>query len=567
MICVEALVTKSLKITLVAIVGLLSLTALLADLDEALAASPAANPAPNYSGVTDILGGRRLIFPDDDLFVTQVPTNLNGDVSNIYVKASGDKFTGGLNTVNDIAPPSNFATGIGRMYNLPYDVIVTVLGDGIYSSTNNQQFSFPTGIGGQPTQNVIAKADFTGDGFDDFAFIDTSHGAIQIFTAADVNDQNKGFVYATPVPLPAGTMCQGPLAALPCALAAGDFDGSGVNELALASMAQTGIEIDVYKPQVTTGADGKISSLSLTHIGQTLIADSNAFSLTLTAGVYSGATASNGILLSQLVVMYGDVLWGPLGSYEKIHLQPINIAPATPPDVTLTLANNYTFPGRFHTLLEMQIKSGYLDFSSNTEQLVAMQQQDNSRFNQPRYGTLYVLTLDSSLNISQASSLTGGFESAISGSVFWTDIGLGNFDQPSALGASLSLEVAILNFVKTSPENNCTTENLEIVHIDPANNFKLSPVPGSETLIGLENQCWVAPLYSLDTELATGDIQGRSAVLGTPSVFQVQHIDPQLVLGAPPTHIDYITPDGKSPPEVFNVSAVPLGFFPNTRPA
>src|SRR5262249_9651179 len=151
---------------------------------------------------------------------------------------SGDKFTGLFNTRNNIAPPSSFVTGIGRMYNLPYDVVVTVVAGGIFNGTNNQLF--PNGTGGQPEQNVIAKADFTRDGFDDFAFI-SENGTINIFTAADVNDMNQGFFYANPTPLPANTVVN------QYKIAAGDFDGSGVNELAVASVlySQAGVQIGI----------------------------------------------------------------------------------------------------------------------------------------------------------------------------------------------------------------------------------------------------------------------------------------------------------------------------------
>ena len=60
--------------------------------------------------------------------------------------------------------------------------------------------------------------------------------------------------------------------------------------------------------------------------------------------------------------------------------------------------------------------------------------------------------------------------------------------------------------------------------------------------------------------LVAGDLQGRSAHLGTPSVFRIaSHSQPSVILGAPPMHVDYILPDAStgSDWEIVNFSAVP----------
>lgn len=60
---------------------------------------------------------------------------------------------------------------------------------------------------------------------------------------------------------------------------------------------------------------------------------------------------------------------------------------------------------------------------------------------------------------------------------------------------------------------------------------------------------------------AAGDTQGRSLLLGPPQIVRVnQHHQPDLILGAPPMHVDFITPAGAAAPAVFNMSAVPDAF-------
>ena len=63
--------------------------------------------------------------------------------------------------------------------------------------------------------------------------------------------------------------------------------------------------------------------------------------------------------------------------------------------------------------------------------------------------------------------------------------------------------------------------------------------------------------------LVSGDLQGRSARLGAPSVVRVaSHSQPSVILGAPPMHVDYILPDQSTATdwEVVNFSTVPDTF-------
>lgn len=64
--------------------------------------------------------------------------------------------------------------------------------------------------------------------------------------------------------------------------------------------------------------------------------------------------------------------------------------------------------------------------------------------------------------------------------------------------------------------------------------------------------------------LFTGDAQGRSVLVGTPLVVTIEdHIQPSMVLGIPPMHVDYIKDWQDNGPTVMNFTVYPAAF--NTK--
>ncbi len=62
---------------------------------------------------------------------------------------------------------------------------------------------------------------------------------------------------------------------------------------------------------------------------------------------------------------------------------------------------------------------------------------------------------------------------------------------------------------------------------------------------------------------AATDLEGRSLLLGEPTIVDLTNTDqPSVVTAAPPMHVDFISPDpvDKVPPTVLNLSAVPDTF-------
>ena len=69
--------------------------------------------------------------------------------------------------------------------------------------------------------------------------------------------------------------------------------------------------------------------------------------------------------------------------------------------------------------------------------------------------------------------------------------------------------------------------------------------------------------------LAVGDLQGRSLALGPPEKVTVTgSIQPQVILGLPPMHIDFIQDANhrsQRHPTVLNLTAMPSKYFSQYR--
>ena len=127
------------------------------------------------------------------------------------------------------------------------------------------------------------------------------------------------------------------------------------------------------------------------------------------------------------------------------------------------------------------------------------------------------------------------------------DLAVGNFDhrKSNSTERDPNLQLAVLSW-------DCgPNASVQIFDVDATQGFKVTgnsvfPIGSSEGL----------------GSLATVDLQGRSLVLGAPiKVTVTGHIQPDLVLGIPPMHIDYIRdvdnlgPTGK--PAVLNLTVMP----------
>jgi hypothetical protein len=171
-----------------------------------------------------------------------------------------------------------------------------------------------------------------------------------------------------------------------------------------------------------------------------------------------------------------------------------------------------------------------------------------------------ILNFDQNLNVQSGPAV--GLQN---GDKFALDLEVGNFDhrKSNSTERDPNLQLAVLSTsAHPYPDSPAAQANVQIFDVDPTQRFKVtgksvSPVGSADGLGKWCLECIQAP-----RPLATVDLQGRSLVLGAPiKVTVTGHIQPDLVLGIPPMHIDFIRdvvnlgPDGK--PAVLNLTVMP----------
>ncbi len=517
----------------------LLIAAIVAVLAGMASGPPALAQEPNFTNVTDILGGRRTLFPMDDLLVSW-PLGQ----SHVLRAALFTNEGSATSVYSDQLAAASVVSGIGRMFDLPYDVAVTLLpgsvavtaGPGTPLTTKQ----FPLTIPGTPNTVQFAKGDFTGDGFADFAFIVGSN--VYVITAQDVGNMDAGVFLSDPGSAPFSLTGWS-------VLAAGDFDGDGTDEVALAASpaASSSISIAIYDVEVTTqGGQRRIQLLPKYSLSFT--APAAITTIVATAGNFGGvgnASTTNpttGISQDQLLLVYkyddhGDQIIAQLfGLNDQGQLQAVGSSTTVRSGGSVNLS---------------RVASGYLAFPGTSEQAVVSFQGTDE-------GHLSILTADANLNVSVSSETTlpGPDSSFIYG------VAVGNFGFTTQTLTTLQVAVFTcdgfgfgvpsvhLYAVSTSvdPGTGQTVYSLN----------KMSQAPVGESLI-----CEQGGFAGI----AAGDLQGRSLLLGPPTIVRVQHTQPHIILGMPPAHVDWVIPANEASQEVLNLSAVFGGFFSSFQTA
>jgi hypothetical protein len=176
---------------------------------------------PDFSNVSDILGGKRYLLRQDDLVFTstQIGTDQHQTaVATLYSTNSTLAFRqtvpwgvagGGVNYAQ-----ANSRTAVGRMFDLPNDVVATFAqpdssnptGVNVYDpGTGTVSFSRLSYDSLQPVDSTDAAvmADFNGDGYADLVTLATSvdmfgGAAITVATAANVTNVGAGLIFGPP---------------------------------------------------------------------------------------------------------------------------------------------------------------------------------------------------------------------------------------------------------------------------------------------------------------------------------------------------------------------------------
>ncbi|MDQ3649663.1 MAG: VCBS repeat-containing protein, partial [Acidobacteriota bacterium] len=511
--------------------------------DQQPTATPSPAGTPDYSKVDDILNGRRHLLRTDDLAFIVADT---GNFKILQTTDSAISHESGF-IFGSTPPQSSSATQIGRMFNLSADVVVTLFGVSptIWVSIFNPVTNKSQDIYRQHQGTIVhatKMADFNGDGYDDLVVNNGSPeglNAIQIYTAQDVNNFDAGLKFSNE------NIYTGEISA--DAMTIGDFNGDGQPEI-----------IGVI-PQ----ADGHGLRLVLHTVdAKTLrISDAVQFPLTIPEGsvVVPHISAAAGKFTTtthdQLLIAYAA---NPGTAKVKL----IDFDPKTfePQEQSIWDTGNELKTGQFGLYTWtglLRLKVGRFNWSSQYDQPLLLHgnnfyREAGTNSFEFSLSTLAINPVDFSIkeqgNLTLKNIGTGDDYGTVS------DMVLGNFDRrdpdpqnPQQKNRNPNLQAAIL-----STDWRGSTAFATIYDIDPT-----TFAPKQAT-----SHKFSTPLSNGGVRFASGDLQGRSLILGEPTKIVIEGTaQPSVVAAAPPMHVDYMAAANKTEPQVLNLSAIPDDFY------
>jgi len=532
----------------------LALFALLAGL---LAAGPAAAQSdqdPRFTDVSDILGGRRSLLRIEDVVVIRFDAEHTDNVAQAFWNPTRDshltndatdglgefilgnrtpEFTSAGSVADNVAPHA-----LGRMYNLPRDVFVSVLlilnqgWNVVVTDVKNPHVHVitpvPTSLGDLPdgkSEQAVVLADFDGKGYAGalIAYLgQNAQGQVQtamrIVTPVDVNDITKGVSFGPEVIAPLGL----PLSTLKT----GDVNGDGRADVISFNPA-TKI-LSVY------GVDPKTHRIDLAATAG--IAD-QVSEFNVIAGRFRNRPFDDIALVGQTAgwkhgLSVYSFTGGPLYDIQFVTSRQVLT-------ITHPLLNTYVAKGPMADPFSRQnylvVGGGFdiapvvailsagdkLHFALLSESFVG---RSGTCFNHPGYscGCLYGMEVGNFDNL-QGDAQHRVHNASLQIATLWRE-------QPFAL-----------SFGKTcSDRKGQTPPSVRLWSVTPGSNQHywggwLNLTQDFEVLGRSANPTSMA--------LRVGDVQGRSMVLGAPEkVTIVGNFQPDIVLGTPPMHIDWISP-------------------------
>ncbi len=487
--------------------------------------------SPDYNNVSDILNGQRSLLQVTDLMVTLYDQN-TGRVYSTPITTSNSQPTLGNRFGWATQAQSSGASFSALMWNGANATTITVVNGDVANAaqrptldllfqtgtnTANWTSFSPLGLGSNPGITYGAAADFTGDGFDDLA-LSTDDGRLLIITATDVNNQNSGVRVGT---TPVDTLG---------AIAAGDFKGDGNREIAGLAIQQDGsLKLEIYTVDPNSLAVTLASSITLTAAGSPVAHVSMA----------RGRFAS--VNHDQLAVAFATDS-GP-GYVEIIDFTPNTLNPF---EASATLGNpagNVPITPGF-----IQVETGKFAIGRNTYDSIVYHSSSGNTL-----GRFFeILTVDpTNYNVGGTVPVTYDQFPCAPG------IQIGNFDHRQGTDPNLNSQIAFMYCNSTSDNSNNPGFSVNIYSVDPTT----LNITGPDSVFGLTGVLAPGGSKTGAPSFAASDLQGRSLTLGEPKVIDIDNMDqPTVVVGSPPMHVDFVSPDGTSAPQLLNLSAVPHGF-------
>ena len=505
-----------------------------------------------FSDVSDILNGQRHLLRTDDLLMAgqfgDVFAGAALDTTNSAVTASAaSSLSGHSSACPDFTP--TFRTAVSaRMFDLNHDVTMSVACWGGFPYTLALYFDpdpdlpkplyVNTNFGDRADDNFqlfSTTADFTGDGYDDVALVGMTANADHfvpsavVLTAVDPNVPGKGIRAGNP------NFFDFP-SVEPLSAVAGDFTGQGHPVIAILGRVDhggdpAGLGIQFYTVDPVT-LDIGLPTNGLANTFALNLPEGNGFvaAASLAVGRFGNTTHD------QLAVVYAV----PRGTAKIVTIDFDSDGNPTQKAVLDTGVGTTDSP-----LVVM--RAGHFDWSGSFDQAAVLVEPGAS----VPGSRIQVFGFDTSLN-----PVAGPAFGNTTGACLH-DLVAGNFDRmqanpnpPPANERNPNLQLALLG-------SDCGSNlTVSLLNVDPANSFAISPA----STFALPPALVPGPIQY--AALVATDSQGRSLRLGNPTKVVIDHrSQPSVVLAVPPMHIDFIAPARKTMPQVFNVSAIPAGFF------
>ena len=508
--------------------------------------------APCFANVSDILGGRQSLIQDDDLVVSQM-TVLPFAQSSISLTKNSQV------TSSSYSFPQNFYPAVGnslairaRLVNTPNDQVVFAAGNAVpppgHSITVNGMGAVTV-----PALNVLnapqslygVSGRFLGNGYDQVVFAaaqlnsSVQQIAFQAIGAADPDTPTQGLVAGQ---LSAPMTNASTLYAMTSGVFTSPQSGQAAPPAQIALLSanpQTGLGLTVSLYSVTPGLGiipGQVFNLDLGAYNSTKV-----YALAIAAGPFSGgdhdqiavAYAVNGQLVQGIILDFASTT-----GIQK---------------TTFSSAGPNLDTGAYPFAIYLQ--AARFNWFGASAQLALS--SDLGLFGPPPNGFSgkQIFSFDANLKPTAGPLLQQ------SNGCFFA-LAAGRFDRLQAVPNTNQTEpnpnLQLADVSTTCSTSSATT--LTIYNVDPTT-FAISSHATTTILANNSFGPGQQVNSSLVVSMTAADTQGRSLKLLPPEKATVTgHIQPDLVLGLPPMHVDWITAAEGTAPSVFNVSVYPQTF-------
>lgn len=528
--------------------------------------------SPDFSAIDDPLAGNYTVFSVDDL-VIQRPVAAGGQTTiTNYVLLTDNNAVASSEQVNlltaDCTINGNWPqqVSVGRFFALDRDVTVTLHPTGAAagtacSGTGNTALTIhpqagPAGAVSTSFQTssilrTMTMGDFNLDGFEDVFILNNSQAFVA--TATDVTDVGGGMVLGPRLTVTSSV-------ASSHAPVSGDFNDDGLPDVAwLDQSSNVNFATVCPGPRPGTVCAG---AAALQVILNPLKAQDNpihvategncagpANARSLAAGNFSGAGGDDLATVYQGSDCRVGVSWYRFnGEFEATNNQPVDTASIGPQfvdDLLATAGPVYWFGENdqlvvaYVAVTDEGCNDGDDDLDARAVEHVAVVNFAN---NQMTSSATAGRAGDCRFFLGETQKLLNG-------------LAIGHFAPIEEEGdeAQFNLQIATL-----------INENKGIVRIYAVD----APTNYTPALLS-ENDLTTGPGTRSDSTaleanwLTAGDIQGRSARLGPPTIVRVtSHSQPSVILGSPPMHVDYVAPDESTAPgsDLVNFTVVPDAY-------